>query len=190
MAVAVGFLLGGVAVYLYGNLGAKSESQGVAESSGVLDKVVALGRIEPRDGIRSLGVPTPDRIAEIKVKEGDRVVKDQELMVLDGEVMRELDRKLSALQRDQAAKRLNAITASGEAQIRVEQVRQEQIETVEPLEIEAQDSTIRFLQAREKNARKDCERYNAAGDTIAEQDKEKQRLLLDQIQAELERRPV
>jgi HlyD family secretion protein len=183
--LAVGFVLGGVVVYLYAPLGPTLEPQSVAESSGVLDKVVALGRIEPMDGIRSLGVPTPDRIAEIKVKEGERVVKDQELMVLDSEVMRVLDRKLAAIQRDQAEKRLSAITASGEAQIRVEQVKRDQIETVEPLEIEAQDSTIKFLQAREKNARKDCERYKAAGDTIAEQDKEKQRLLLNQIQAEL-----
>ncbi len=186
LAVAVGFVLGGITVYLYGNTGSPIEPRGGAEeSNGGLDTVVALGRIEPKDGVRSLGVLTPDRVARIKVKEGDPVKKDEELVILDSGVMRELELKLAVIQRDQAEKRLNAITASGEAQIRVDEVHRDQVEKVEPLEIKAQDSKVMLLQAQVANARKDAGRYSAAGDTIAEQDKEKQRLVLHQLEAEL-----
>jgi HlyD family secretion protein len=185
LAVAIGFLLGGLAVYHYGNIGSTPAPGRASEPNGTLDNVTALGRIEPKDGVLSLGVPTPDRIAQINVKEGETVKKDQELMILDSAVMRELQRKLAVIQRDQAEKRLNAITASGEAQIRVEEVHTEQVEKVEPLELKAQESKIKLLKDQVANAEKDNERYIAAGDTIAEQDKEKQRLVLHQSKAEL-----
>jgi HlyD family secretion protein len=185
VALAIGFILGGAAIYMYGHTIWPAESSGSAQPSEVLDKVVALGRIEPEDGVLSLGVPTPDRIAEIKVEEGAHVKKNQELVVLDSKVLRDLERQLAVIQRQQAEKRLEAVKVSGDAQVQVEQDRLDQIKEVGPLEIEAQDSKIKFLQAQEKNARKDYERYTAAGDTVAEQDKEKQRLLLEQIQTEL-----
>jgi HlyD family secretion protein len=186
LIAGIAFVLGGITVYhFHGDFSSREESAGAVEPNTAPDKVVALGRIEPKDGVLSLGVPTPDRIAQIKVNEGQHVNKGEELVVLDGEVMRDLERELAVIQRQQAEKRLKAITASGEAQIRVEEVRREQVEQVEPLEIEAQETKIKFLQAQEKNTRKDYERYLAAGDTIADQDKEKQRLLLNQVQTEL-----
>jgi HlyD family secretion protein len=182
-AAVLGVLLGGLGVYYFHH--DKPESVAADDPSLALDKVVALGRIEPKDGVLSLGVPTPDRITQIKVHEGDTVKKGQPLAILDSEVMRELERKLAVIQREQADKRLKAITASGEAQIRVEDVRRERIEQVEPLEIEALESKIAFLGAQKRNARKDYDRYLAAGDTIAQQDKDKQRLASNQIQTEL-----
>lgn len=185
LALLAGFVLGGVAVYLYTNANAPPEAANAADAARDLHKVTALGRIEPKDGILSLGVAAPDRIRRLEIKEGDDVEKGKILAILDGQVMRELERELAVLQRDQAKKRLDAVTASGDAQIHVEEIRGKQIEEVAPLEIDAQDSKIKFLQARQKNAQKDYERYLAAGENIAEQDKEKQRLLLDQIETEL-----
>ena len=185
-ALAVGFAAGGAAVYLYGKHTASADSgDGGEEPVGNLDKIVALGRIEPRDGVLSLGVPTPDRIARLNVSEGQHVKRGDLLAVLDSEVLRKRERKLAVIQRDQAEKRLRATTEAGQAQIRVEEARRDQMEQVEPVEVEAQDSKIKFLQAQEANAQKDYERYKAAGDTIAEQDREKQRLLLNQVHTEL-----
>jgi HlyD family secretion protein len=182
----LGFVLGGITVYhFYGNTDSREESSTRPQPSSAPDKVVALGRIEPKDDVLSLGVPMPDRITRIKVKEGQHVKKDEELVILDGEVMRELERKLAVIQRQQAETRLKAITASGTAQIRVEEIRQEQVEQVGPLEIQAQMTKIKFLEAQEKNVRRDYERYLAAGDTVADQDKDKQKLLLDQVETEL-----
>ncbi|HWG45750.1 MAG TPA: efflux RND transporter periplasmic adaptor subunit [Gemmataceae bacterium] len=184
VAIVLALVGGGIAFYLH-YTSSTPETAGEKEPERALDKVVALGRIEPKESILALGMPTPDRIDRIAVKEGEHVKKGQLLAVLDSEVVREQERKVAVIQREQAEKRLQAITASGEAQIRVEEVRRDQIEQVEPLEIEAQDTKIKYLQAQEKNAQKDYERYLAAGDTIADQDKEKQRLLLNQIQTEL-----
>ena len=89
---------------------------------------MALGRIEPKDGVLSLGVPVPDRIRRILKNEGDPVSKGEALAVLDSEVMRELERKLAVIQREQAEKRLTAIEENGNAQIHVEQLRRDQIE--------------------------------------------------------------
>jgi HlyD family secretion protein len=185
LAAGLGVAAGGYGVYHYNLQQETPGPPGTPETRIVLDKVVALGRIEPKDGILSLGVATPDRIARIKVSEGDEVQKDQLLAVLDSAVLRKLDLALARIQRDQAEKRLEAVKASGEAQIRVEAVRRDQVEQVEPIEIKSLESKIRFLQAQEENAQKDYQRYLGAGDTIAQQDKEKQRLLRNQIQAEL-----
>lgn len=184
--LVLGFALGGACVYYYAHTHEPTPSPaGEPEPSAALDKVVALGRIEPKDGILSLGVPTPDRIREIKVTEGDLVKKGSPLAILDSEMMRDLERESAVLTRDQAARRLEAITQSGEAQIHVEEVRLEQIAELEPIEIKALESKIKLLQEQEKNAQLNYERYVAAGDTIADQDKEKQKLARQQIQAEL-----
>ena len=185
LVLVAGTVLGGVAVYQYGKIDTPPEPGTGADPSRELDKVTALGRIQPRDGTLSLGVAAPDRVRRLKVAEGDNVKKGDVLAVLDGQVLRELERDLAVIQRDQAEKRLKAVTASGEAQVRVEEIRGDQIEQLEPLEIDAQASKIKFLQTRRTNAQKDYERYLAAGDTVAEQDKEKQRLFLDQIETEL-----
>ncbi len=184
-ALGAGFAAGWVTVSLRGNPAAPSEAGGDSGPDGALDKVVALGRIEPKDDVLSVGVSVPDRIAQLKVQEGNHVEKGQLLAVLDSETLRELERKVAEAQLEEAKKRLQAITASGNAQIHVEEIRGEQIEEVEPLEIEAQKTKIDFLKAQEENAKRDYERYVAAGDTVADQDKEKQRLLRNQIHAEL-----
>jgi HlyD family secretion protein len=184
LAAGIGVAAGGYGVHLYDREQAPPGPTDTPETRIVLDKVVALGRIEPKDGVRSLSVATPDRIAHIKVSEGDEVQKDQLLVVLDSAVLRKLDLDLARIQRDQAETRLEAVKASGEAQIRVEGVRRDQVEQVEPIETESLESKIEFLKAQEKNAQTDYKRYVAAGDTIAQQDKEKQRLLWDQVQAE------
>jgi HlyD family secretion protein len=184
-ALLVGFALGGAGVYYYFPNRAAPPPDAAAEPTLALDKVVALGRIEPRDGILSLGVPTPDRLRRLKVSEGEHVAKRQTLAILDSEAMRELERKLALIQREQAEKRLKAVTASGDAQIRVEELRREQIEQLEPIEIKALRSKIDYLKAREKNAQQNYRRYVAAGDTIAEQDKEKQELAGQQVRTEL-----
>ncbi len=184
-ASVVGFALGGASVYYYLRYYHVEEPPDTApEPSIEINRVVALGRIDPQDGVLSLGVPVPDRIRRILKKEGDTVKKGEALAVLDSEVMRDLERKLTVIQREQAEKRLEAITQNGEAQIHVEELRRDQIDQLEAIESEALDSKIEYLKAQEKNTQKDYERYVAAGDTIAKQDIEKQNLAYQQVKAE------
>jgi HlyD family secretion protein len=184
-ALAIGLVLGGLAMHWYTRHYYRAESNDVAEPSRHIDKVVALGRIEPRDGILSLGVPTPDRLRRLLVKEGEEVKKNQELAILDSEGMRELETKMAGIQRQQAEQRLKAVRENGDAQIHVEEVRRDQIKKVEPLEIETLENKIAFLETQQRNAHRDYDRYVAAGDTIAEQNKEKQKLAWKQAEMEL-----
>ncbi|MHB1422748.1 MAG: efflux RND transporter periplasmic adaptor subunit [Gemmataceae bacterium] len=146
--------------------------------------VEARGRIKPRDGILSLGVPTPDRIREIKVHEGDRVKERDKLVILDSEILQELEVEAANIQSEQAKKRLKDITANGKAQIHVAEIRLAQIKPLETIQIKALKSKIAFLKAQEKNAQENYKRFVAVGDSIADQDREKQELATRQIAAE------
>jgi HlyD family secretion protein len=185
IGLLVGMGLGALGVYWFMPRPEASASDGAAESPQNFDKVVALGRIEPKEGVLSLGVPTPDRLRRLLVAEGQHVKKEEALAVLDSEVMRKLELQLAVTQRDQAERRLKAVDESGKAQILVEELRRDQIEKVEPLEIESLEGKIVFLETQKRIAHKDYDRYVAAGDTVADQDKEKQKLVLQQASTEL-----
>jgi HlyD family secretion protein len=185
LAASVGFGLGGFCVYhFYVPRNDTTTADESVASEEAADTVVARGRIQPRNGILSLGVPTPDRIRQLKVKEGDRVEKDAPLVVLDSEVMRGLEWESAKIQRQQAKARLEAITANGEAQIHVEELRRDQIDKLAPIEIKALRSKIDFLKVQEENAVANYKHMEAAGDTIAAQDKEKQKLAGRQVNSE------
>jgi HlyD family secretion protein len=191
-AVLVGFVLGGLGVYVYFSEFAAKPS-GVAEEthkSAEPDKegkenVPALGRIEPLDGVLVLGVAAPDRILKMLVTEGQQVKSGDRLVALEGERLRDLEEKSIEIQCQEAEERRNAMLASGKAQIQVEEVRLKQAKELGPLEIEAQQSKLEFLRVQAANAKKDYGRLERLGDTIAEQDKEKQRLLWRQAEEEL-----
>jgi HlyD family secretion protein len=189
IAAAIGgFALGGTCVYFYLRYYDNGTPPTEVETPLTIDRpdrIVALGRIQPQDGIISLGVPTPDRIRRILVKEGDVVKKGDLLAILDSEQMRKRELESAVIQYRQAKKRLEAITANGAAQIRAEQLRREQTEKLEPLELKALESKIAFLKAQKENAEKDRDRFVAVGDTIAAHDREKQDLALRQAQMEL-----
>ena len=76
-SLVAGIALGIFGVYYFhtdvNNVSSSGES---ADLRADLSRVTARGRIKPRDGILSLGVPTPDRIRQIKVKEGQRVEEE------------------------------------------------------------------------------------------------------------------
>ena len=190
-AIIVGFALGGLCVHFYFGeqpartmIGAPTQKSTGSEK-GEGDIVPALGRIEPMDGILLLGVATPDRILKMLVKEGQHVKSGDKLVELEGEKLRNLEEKSVEIERQEAEKRRKAILASGKAQVQVEDARLQQAERLGKLELEAQQSKLEFLRIQAANAKKDYERLERIGDTIAEQDKEKQRLLWRQAEEEL-----
>jgi len=85
--------LGAVALYQF-----RPHPVAVATSSTpAIQAVAALGRLEPRDEVIQLAANTPgSRIAELRVKLGDRVRKGQMIAVLDT-----YDRAFTALQQAQ-----------------------------------------------------------------------------------------
>lgn len=184
VALSAGFGLGGLCGYFYGKY--PHDKTGTdKEIPEPLDKVVALGRIEPYDGILSLGVSAPDRIREIKVEEDQVVKAGQSLVILESQKMRELEKQLAVIQRRDAETRLQGIEANGKAQIAVAQLRLDRIKKLEPLEITVLESKKDLLIKQEKNAARNYTRYLNAGDTIAGMDKEKQELAQQQLETEI-----
>jgi HlyD family secretion protein len=184
VALGLGCAIGGAGVYYYLHDNETTTTGNAPEPSTEL-KVVALGRIEPRDGVLSLGVASPDRIREIKVKEDDPVKAGQPLVILEGQKMRELDTEMAKIQFAQAKTRLKAIEENGEAQIQVARLRRDRIKQLEPIEINMLRSKIKLLEKQKQNAQRNYERYVAAGDIVAGMDKEKQELAQQQIEADI-----
>lgn len=190
VAVAATFAVGGFCGYFYRDSKAPPPSTGRTEKSSGKSKTdtvepTALGRIEPKDGILFLGVPMPDRIDKILVHEGEHVTTGKELVKLESATLRRLEEESSEIQRKEAKKRLDAIQASGDAQIQVERLRLQQVEQFSPLELRAQESKINSLEYQVANAEEDFQRLKKSGDSIAAQRKDKQRLLWQQAQEEL-----
>jgi ABC exporter DevB family membrane fusion protein len=187
LCLGLGTGLGVAGVRYYSNGESPSPPQENSPPPEKPQTVAGLGRIEPKDGILSLGVPTPDRIASLKVKEGDPVKKDATVAVLDSAVLREQELERAKLQLEDARHRLEAIQASGEASIEVEKLHSQQVEQLEPIELKSLKARIKLLEQQRDQAKKDYGRYqNLRGDNIiSDQDREKQRLALDQVEAEL-----
>jgi HlyD family secretion protein len=185
VALSAGFALGGVCGYFYEKLTHEKTDREV-EIPETIDRVVALGRIEPRDGILSLGVAAPDRIREINVEEDDLVTVGKTLVTLESKKMRELEEQMAQIQLEQADLRLKAIKRNGEAQINVAKVRRARIQDLLPIERKILENKIKLLEDQKTNAQRNYQRYVAAGDTIAGMDKEKQKLSEQQIQTDID----
>jgi HlyD family secretion protein len=152
------------------------------------NRVEALGRLEPEGGILSIGVSVPmgDRLRKVFVKEGDEVAKDQELARLESYDDRRAERDLAASQLDEARARLAAITTNGKSQIEEAHIRIQQIEEVEPLDIQAQETKVELLRDQLTRAKQNLRRLQGLQpDTVSRQEMDQQELLARQAEAEL-----
>ncbi|CAN1211400.1 ABC exporter membrane fusion protein [Tumidithrix helvetica PCC 7403] len=135
-AIGLGILMtGGIVTYVlsqFGQVGARNLSQ-PDNTTVTTKKVTALGRLEPETEIVKLGVPVildGDRIAELQVKQGDRLEKGQIIAVLDS--------------RD----RLQATFEEAQKRVSIAEARLAQVQAgAKSGEIQAQSATIRRIQA-------------------------------------------
>lgn len=116
-------------------------------------QVGALGRIEPSSEIISLGGPSDQLLAEVTVKEGDKVEKGQALGYFLGHAENMADRQRIAAKLAEAERMLEATTGAGGAAVHEAEVKLQQIQTTYPLRIAAQESKIRGLEIALANAR-------------------------------------
>lgn len=185
VSLAAGFVLGGLCVHFFYD---QRETGTMGTGSAATDSsrpVVALGRIEPRDGILSLGVPAPDRIREINVREDDIVEAGKCLVILESQKMRQLEEEMAAIQLRDARTRLEAIEKNGKAQIAVARLRRDRVKKLGPIETKILQNKKDLLVKQEENAARNYARYRNAGDTISDMDKEKQELTQQQIETEI-----
>jgi len=128
-----------------------------------LKTVTALGRLEPRGEVIRIATPTSaegNRVAELRVKEGDRVQKGQVIAVLDSR-----DRLQASLEQAQEQVRVaqanlakvQAGAKSGEIEAQRAAIARLQAEKTG--DEEAQQATLARLQAELRNAQAEDQRY-------------------------------
>ncbi|MCU0552399.1 MAG: ABC exporter membrane fusion protein [Leptolyngbya sp. Prado105] len=131
LAIAT-LITGGTSFYAVSQFSSKPQIQPV-ETAPTVKRIAALGRLEPGSEVVRLSAPIAldgDRIAELFVKQGDRVAKGQVIAILDS--------------RDKLQDALN----QAREQVRVAEAKLAQIKAgAKSGEIEAQQATISRLQA-------------------------------------------
>ncbi|QFS51714.1 ABC exporter membrane fusion protein [Nostoc sphaeroides] len=183
LVIAATAITGGIVVYgisQFGLVGQTEKSEPV-ETTPNIQKVAALGRLEPEAEVISLFAPLAldgDRIARILVKEGDRVKAGQVVAILDArdrlqtavlqaqQQVRVAQAKLAQVQAGAKAGEIQAQQASVErlqAQSQGDKTAQQQaifrIEAQWQGDRIAQEATIKKLEAELKNAEAEYQRY-------------------------------
>lgn len=136
LVIAATAITGGIVAYgisQFGLVGQTEKSEPV-ETRPNIQKVAALGRLEPEAEVISLFAPLAldgDRIARILVKEGDRVKAGQVVAILD------------------ARDRLQTAVLQAQQQVKVAQAKLAQVEAgAKAGEIQAQQASVERLQAQ------------------------------------------
>lgn len=136
LVIAATAITGGIVVYgisQFGLVGQTEKSEPVKTMPNI-QKVAALGRLEPETEVISLFAPLAldgDRIAQILVKEGDRIKAGQVVAILD------------------ARDRLQTAVLQAQQQVRVAQAKLAQVQAgAKAGEIQAQQASVERLQAQ------------------------------------------
>lgn len=183
LVIAATAITGGIVFYgisQFEQVGQTASSEPVSTTP-TRQKVTALGRLEPEAEVISLSAPLAldgDRIAQILVKEGDRVKVGQVIAILDArdrlqtavlqaqQQVRVAQAKLAQVQAGAKIGEINAQQASVErleAQSQGDKTEQQQaifrIEAQWEGDRIAQQATIKKLEAELKNAEAEYQRY-------------------------------
>jgi HlyD family secretion protein len=148
-------------------------------------EVMALGRLEPAEGVISIGALVGDRLQSLSVTEGDVVTQGQALGLLDSQPLRRLEVESLKSRYREAQARLAAEKTLAESRIATAQlgVKRAQQHTVQ---VEAQQKQVELLKAALALERKNQRRLIGLSDELASaQDRERQTLLVQKAAAEL-----
>ncbi len=150
-------------------------------------KITALGRLEPQGEVITISGAQGDRIGQLLVEEGEQVKKGQVLLYLDTYPERLAERNLAADQLQEAQARLAAETQLGEAQIAEAQSRVSQVSEPKLAEIQAQEATIKRLQAELEAKQREYQRFLQLQQSgaVSLQDMEDRAILVETSQEEL-----
>jgi HlyD family secretion protein len=134
-------------VLLLGLASCQASPAGQPAKQPQVQKVAALGRLEPRDRVIDISVAGDERLSRLLVKEGQFVEAGEVLAYLESFERRltNRDRTVTALQDAEAA--FSANTQLGQARIREAELRRMQIREVPSREIQAQEAKVRETQA-------------------------------------------
>jgi HlyD family secretion protein len=152
--------------------------------------VVALGRLRPAEGIRTIVGPPGDQIAKLLVKEGDAVKAGQPLVQLSSRADRQAELDIITQQIADTEAQLQVARANAEREVAAAEAKLDEMTRVAPYEVEAQRAKLRLVERQRASAenrlRSMHDLQKVSPNTVSAQEVEGQELLLAQTLAELE----
>lgn len=193
LAVAAGMaVLGYLVSYWYPPASSTSVSR-VAAAMDMREpatRIEAQGRLEPVSGVLAVGAMPGEEIVELSARAGQSVSRGDILAVLGSRAMRQAERVLAERQLEKARRQIEAEQTL--AQLREELAAVAQLQAQAKAREIPPEESIRVAEAREALAAARLEKLEQLSqdprtrDAIAEAELEQQRLLLRQIQVDLE----
>jgi HlyD family secretion protein len=173
LLIAATAITAGIAIYGISNFGqvGKKPAPELEETASISQKVTALGRLEPETEVISLSAPLDldgDRVAQVLVREGDRVKARQVVAVLDS--------------RD----KLQNAVLQAEKQVRVSQAKLEQIKAgAKSGDIQAQFASVERITAQSQGDKKQQQENIARIEAQWQGDRIAQEATINKLAAEL-----
>jgi HlyD family secretion protein len=162
-AIALGLISIGVSLYILSGNKPDEKATVAADNRPVIKAVTALGRIEPQGEVIQVSVSQmagSNRVAQLLVKEGDRLKKGQVIAILDSS-----DSRLAALNQAKqqvkvAESRLAQVKAGAkQGEIDAQKATISELEALLRQESAARNATVKRLEAAVKNAELEYQRY-------------------------------
>ncbi|MEA5578104.1 ABC exporter membrane fusion protein [Anabaena sp. UHCC 0451] len=162
-AIALGLISIGGSLYILSGNKPDEKATVAADNRPVIKAVTALGRIEPQGEVIQVSVSQmagSNRVAQLLVKEGDRLKKGQIIAILDSS-----DRRLAALNQAKqqvkvAESHLAQVKAGAkQGEIDAQKATISELEALLRQESAARNATVKRLEAAVKNAELEYQRY-------------------------------
>ncbi|MFS8855839.1 ABC exporter membrane fusion protein [Synechococcus sp. H55.7] len=150
-------------------------------------RIGALGRLEPEGEVVQVAGPPGERVGEMLVAEGDRVVAGQVLARLENYGERLAEREYAAAQLQEARARLEAETRFGQAQVEEARTRLNRLDEPQQLQIRSQEAVVERLRAELADAEANLARFQTLWQegAISQQELDQKALLVRQRQEDL-----
>jgi HlyD family secretion protein len=156
------------------------------QSSGRSREVVALGRLEPAGKVIDVGAMMGDRVASLKVEEGGSLAAGQPLAELESRALRQLDLQLVDSQLHEAEARRTAEESLADARITTAQLALEKVQ-MQQEDTSVQQKKVELLRASRDQTRREAARLaNLPKDLVSDQERERQALVVQQAEADLQ----
>ncbi len=164
-----------------------SESSEGAVETRLPPRIGALGRLEPEGEVLRISGPAGERVGELLVAEGDRVVAGQVVARLESYAERAAEREYAAAQLQEARTRLEAEIRFSQAQIQEARTRVSQLDEPRLMQIRSQEAVVERIQAELADAEANLARFQALWQegAISQQELDQRSLLVRQRQEEL-----
>jgi HlyD family secretion protein len=189
VSVVAAFAAGVAVAYLVFRPAHTAPARPAAADAPPATRVAALGRLQPVGGVIPIHGPPGDRIAEMKAfAPGDQLKAGDPIAVLAGRDLRAAELRVAEAQLAEAKAALAAAKEAGARRIAAARAELDFALTGETADLAALDAKSVLVTKQHDAAARQLGRLDATradGGTVADEDYDKARLLVDQAEAEL-----